>query len=826
MAKITTTLQNSSTAWAAAAWDNGIPNAVDDIAQLFGDLTAARTLTIPAATNYTIGSILTNDPGGTFFDWNIAGSSATTSILNFQVSAGVPVIDSVDGGTYSVLLSGNQGLLIQGGSQATDRITISNVNNTLVGPLDFNYSFLTTISGKLTAATRISSNNSFTGVTYSGILGISGLVDLQSSGLNIRTTNIIGDLETTSELTSSNGSYVLNHPDTHNNSYKISAPLSLDGGVAQWGTANTTNITVQYSGLIFGVAPGASTSTGNTFALNNNTGTGSVIFRLSHPANTFTGPGPVASVQSTSDVVDARTIVEYNTIANSGQPSSVGAGTVPFMYGWRSSTYRCIGAGGASDRQLIPFGSIAGNYNLENDGTGAIVFNSPTVSTFGHWTVLGGSNLDLNTVSQPFYSTKPLVKDGTGRWCLSGEKRYLSVAAYNSGPKPWISSIGRSLINSSFISEIVGIVGGYLRFNPTLDLRHQSTPAAGYGYLKVYSGGALELNGYSIPSTYRVAETTSYVTSALSLDGLGPANNGALINISGSNSIECTTFYNSETMINVMSGAITFNNCEISNYSNSNLTITGSGQVTFTTSSRAYNTKLIQDSNGIINFGAYSTQDSTIINKKGTIILNSRETSPYQLRSYFEVSGGISQISSSISTRIFSKIILTTGSLVHTPNSNLELSGTILYSHTTASNIFSYSFPSGRTLNLLGGAGFGTQEYKTGSIDIAYNNSGNSNANIITEANSLLTIQTPYSSSAGRGFNKNGNGTVVLMSSSSYLGTNNLYAGVTIPKHKNAFGRSSLIVDGGILSTAADMRVQISASLTLDGGSVNFGSNV
>jgi fibronectin-binding autotransporter adhesin len=817
---------NANGVWNTATWSiPGFPNAIDDEARLDGDITTARQVSIPVNSTYTIGKLLTNDSSEPYTDWNVVGSNALTSILNFQTSSGIPLIQSVDGGNISVRLAGTQGLRLEGGgATAGDTVIISNANNTLYGPLQFEYSSTSSITGKLTASGSISSSNNFAGVAYTGILGLLGKVDLLNPSLNIRNINFLGDLDISSELSSSNGSNLVDNPAAHDTDLKISAPIFLSG-TNQWGNATTAGKIIEYSGVISGVSPALNPSSVNTFGMNNNVATGSTIFRLTNPNNTFTGTAAFVLTQNGgNDTFDGQAILEYNTIANAGQPSSVGAGAGSFMMVLRTSTYRCIGSGGTSNRQLAPWSAASpgGNYSLENNGTGPIIFNNTTSSLFGQWPVLGGSNLHLNEISQPLYFTKPLVKDGTGRWVLSGEKRYLPLASYNAGPKPWLTSTGKTLIEAGYANDFISVLGGYLRFTPTTDLRHQATNAIANTIIQVYSGSTLELSGTGIASSYPVAATATLYGSTLKLNGNGANNDGALINLSGSNTISSIVNCPAPAVINIQTGSLLFNYY----FNGGTATISGSGDVTFNSNNWLTSTTVVKANTGLGKFAGNVLYNSTLTNTTGTLELSGTYVSPGSFSGYLNVSGGITQTVTSTATRVFNGIILNTGSFVHTLDADLQLSGTVLYSHTSASNVFSYTYPTGRVLKLIAGAGFGTQENKTGSIDIAYDSSGAVNTNITTEANSLLTIHTAYSSSTDRGFNKNGDGTVVLITSSSYFGANNLYAGVTVAKHKNVFGRSALNVQGGTLATAADMHLQIVGNLTLNGGSINFGSNV
>jgi autotransporter-associated beta strand protein len=622
---ITSTVQtNANVSWNTAAWDSGIPNGVDDVAQAAGDWTAARQMSIPAGLTYTVGKWLSTDNGGTYFDYNLVGANATTSKLNLAVSSGIPEIHVDDGGTISVFLTGNQGLRMQGGYAATDRITISNVNNDIYGPLEFNYSYLTTISGRLTAATRISSNNSFTGVTYNGTLGIRGIVDLLSSGLNIRTVNFLGEITGDAQITSSNGASFTDVPATHTTNLKISAPIVLAGTNA-WQSQNTAGKTIEFSGVISGVSPAPNASTGLVLAVSNNAASGISIFRVTNPLNTYTGGSATVSVQSTSDTYGGMSILEYSTIANAGVPSSMGAGTGSIMHGWRHSTYRCIGAGGTSNRPLAPVGVTAGNYSLESSGTGPVIFNSTITSSFTTWPVLGGTNLNLNEISQPINFSKPLVKDNTGRWVLTGQKRYTAVTQYNAGARPWLTSLGKFFTDDGLYERyFIYVVGGYLRFKSGLDLRHNTTNDYGESRVRVYPVSSLELDNYSIPLVYQVGTSTTYYSTNFFLQGNGANNDGALRSVSGNNTFspQYLTFWD-HARINAEAGAsLLLNVGNGSSINGAGYTLTFGGGGTITNQNPISAGSVIKDGAGSLIYNVVSPYSGGTTIHNGKIVTN------------------------------------------------------------------------------------------------------------------------------------------------------------------------------------------------------------
>jgi hypothetical protein len=336
MGKTTTTYQDSSTNWGAAAWNNGVPNDIDDIAQLFGNTTATRALTIPAATTYTVGKFDATDSTSVFTDWNINAANGVTSVLNFQKTSGVPELRLSDGGVVSVVLTGNQGLNITGGRTAGDRITINNLNNTISGPITLGCTFFTTINGKLTVRDSLDITN-VADLGYSGILGIDGTVNYKAAGgaLILRNLEFLGT--NNAEIYTSDNSTFTNVPLTHMSSIKISVPINLTN-VSQWQNMASTAIgqTIEYSGIISGVSRAISSSTGETFALNSNASSGITIFKLTNPNNTFTGYGASVASQVASDTLNGYARLEYSTIANSGVASSFGAGINTIFYAGRN----------------------------------------------------------------------------------------------------------------------------------------------------------------------------------------------------------------------------------------------------------------------------------------------------------------------------------------------------------------------------------------------------------------------------------------------------------------------------------------------------------
>ena len=158
-------------------------------------------------------------------------------------------------------------------------------------------------------------------------------------------------------------------------------------------------------------------------------------------ANTFT---------SLLDVFNGTLVV--TTMANSGTASSVGAGTTIRFGGFAGETgvLEYVGSGSTNNKQFKLGGGGTANTGgtILNNGSGALAFNNAAFNLVGDGgaaninraLTLGGTNTADNTISGRIQnntnftnSTVSVVKDGTGKWILSGANTYTGGTTVSNG---------------------------------------------------------------------------------------------------------------------------------------------------------------------------------------------------------------------------------------------------------------------------------------------------------------------------------------------------------------------------------------------------------
>ncbi len=158
---------------------------------------------------------------------------------------------------------------------------------------------------------------------------------------------------------------------------------------------------------------------------------------LTNPTNDFTG-NYNATLNST---------IQFNTIANKGVNSSLGAGTqIIFDLSDVQSFnggFENIGAGGSTDRDVI-----LGQHNgtpwarIDNNGTGALDFNGTFTNLSNAGATrnlrLGGDYAGENTISSVLSDggnggQLAITKDGSTTWILTGDNTHTGPTAVNGG---------------------------------------------------------------------------------------------------------------------------------------------------------------------------------------------------------------------------------------------------------------------------------------------------------------------------------------------------------------------------------------------------------
>jgi fibronectin-binding autotransporter adhesin len=390
--------------------------------------------------------------GGT----NTADNAITGVIANVNPTNTVSIVKDELGkwvlsgnNTYTGGTTISNGILQIGAGGTTGSVQGSIANN---GSLIFNRSDATTVTNAISGSGSVTKNaantltlsgaNTFSGnvAVSSGTLIATGVADSGSSSLGTGTQLTLGGSATVSFTASSNNtttrSLVLGG--TGGNALKNSGSGALvwSGNVINNTTANGADFTLGGSGTGGNEFSGLLTNNGaNAMRLiKAETGTWKVS-----GANTFT---------SLLDVFNGTLVV--TTMANSGTASSVGAGTTIRFGGFAGETgvLEYVGSGSTNNKQFKLGGGGTANTGgtILNNGTGALVFNNAAFNTVGDGAfsgttralTLGGSNTADNAISGVIRdnnsgNTVSVVKDGTGKWILSGSNTYSGTTTVNAG---------------------------------------------------------------------------------------------------------------------------------------------------------------------------------------------------------------------------------------------------------------------------------------------------------------------------------------------------------------------------------------------------------
>ncbi|MBL9183339.1 MAG: autotransporter-associated beta strand repeat-containing protein [Verrucomicrobiaceae bacterium] len=150
--------------------------------------------------------------------------------------------------------------------------------------------------------------------------------------------------------------------------------------------------------------------------------------------NTFTGPMGINTVSS---------MVAANTLAPSGSPSSIGAGSLVNLSA-NTASLSYTGSGNVAFNRQITLTPGGSGGTFANNGTGVITysgtFGAAANSTTGKTFTLGGSNTGANDF-QSVIANAPsgsapnvaVTKAGDGAWTLSGLNTYLGSTIVNRG---------------------------------------------------------------------------------------------------------------------------------------------------------------------------------------------------------------------------------------------------------------------------------------------------------------------------------------------------------------------------------------------------------
>jgi autotransporter-associated beta strand protein len=550
---------------------------------------ATRMITIGGTGAYTLGGVISS-PGsagltvGATASGTLALSGTNTYTGGTNVNAGTLVFLNTNAkeptGTHAFAAGATLGLGVGGAGffSATD------VTNAFAGTMTGNLSNVT-----VTSTTNVGIDTSAGNFTYSTNVAGSPTRGLVKTGAN---TLVLSGNNTytggftlnagTVEFSPSGGAYTgfgtgtltINGGtirtaanaqfSTANNSI-WNASFSLDRGTT--GTREWThNGTVMLGGNV------TISSVGSTF----NTIVNGVISETGGSRSiTLAGNGAILTLNNAntfSGGVNAGAyLVNINNNGSGGTSSAIGTGTLTINGGTINNT-------SGSAVTLSTNNAFAVNGNFTFTGSNALSFGSGLVTLNGTRTfTINGSTLTIGGLTAS--GAHGIVKAGAGKLVITGSN----------------GTTGNNTINAN---------------SGVLNIRNNGSLGSGSLTL-VNSGAALEFEG-----------GLTGVNEALSLNGTGVSNGGALRNISGDNTLTGLATLFSATRINSDSGTLTLDRASGNAVTGTfNLTFGGAGNITVADPIATATGTLTKDGNGTLTLSAANTYTGTTTVTAGTLKL-------------------------------------------------------------------------------------------------------------------------------------------------------------------------------------------------------------
>ncbi|MCX6965131.1 MAG: autotransporter-associated beta strand repeat-containing protein, partial [Verrucomicrobia bacterium] len=494
--------------------------------------------------------------------------------------------------------------------------------------------------------------------------------------------------------------------------------ISLAGSIASANTTQTHTITsnitraasdISFSGgskLTFnGVISGA-----NALATDSGNSNGPITFNGN---NTYTGNFSLG-----------RGWVDFNSIANAGQSSALGAGSMITLAwgGGQGPNLNYTGATAASTNRTF---KLDGGNNALIAQSGALVITGNVTGTASYassLTLSGIANTGSNEISGVIGGNITALTVGAitpnggtseaGYWILSGNNSYTGTT--------WIT--GSSILRIAHANAL-------------------GTTANG---TSVASGSALELTG-----------GISVGAEALSLSSTGISSGGGLRNISGNNSYAGVITLGGAARINsdantlTLSGGIT---------GTQNLTIGGASNTIISGNITTSTGTLTKDGTGILTLSGNNTYTGTTTVSAGTLEIGA--TGRLGAGSYAgSISNNGTLIYSGTNAQTLSGVISGTGALTQNAASTLTLSNTNTYSGGTTISL--------GTLNVTNSSALGS-----GNVSVAAGGKLEVGANNLTIANNITLNGTTtngaiFSNQPGAGVTTNLTGQITLNATSN-----------------------------------------------------------
>lgn len=541
----------------------------------------------------------------------------------------------------------------------------------------------------------------------------------------------------------------------------IAEPISGTGGITKTGTgtwllsgANTfTGKTIINDGVLaitaetgLGANPGSSVT--DQLTLDGGT------LRTQTNAVTINDANREISIGSgggTFDTVTNLTIANTNVMSGSGTVTKTGAGTLSISavnthtgdFVVSAGILATSGGSSIDNSALVTVNSgatwqVAASETVGNiSGAGNITFTANRTLTFGD-----ASDRTFSGVISDGTSTGVLTKQGTGTVVLSGTNTYDGATNINAG---------------------------------ALNIRNNAGLGNTTGDTVVASGAALELEG----------GVSIAAGEALTLSGVGvtASPNGALRNVSGSNSYAGNITLNADTKIQSDAGTLTLSGTINGNAASRTLTFDGAGDITASNVIGGNVSTVTKTGTGTLTLaGANTYTGATNIGTAGgvdagTVVLDANNVLP---GTTVNIYGGTLDLNSRTDTigalNLGGGAAGSTATITGTTGT-LTLGGNVTHSATNNPNgagiLANLSLGGANRTFTVGDSSAATTDLTLGAGDFSDTITLGTNTLIITGAGDTLINAVVGASGNTGGFTKSGTGTV------TFYGDRNYYTGTT-----------------------------------------------
>jgi len=552
---------------------------------------------------------------------------------------------------------------------------------------------------------------------------------------------------------------------------------------------------------------------------------------------TKNGTGTLTLSGSTANNYGGTTTVNGGTLILAKTSGNAIPGTLVIGDGVGTDTVLLNGSNQINNKAVTINSSGVLDLNTNSDAIGTLTMTGGSVMTETGTFTLGG-----NVTTNAFSSSATIsgnfnlganrtftVADGT-----AADDLVVSANINSSGANLTKAGAGRMVLSGSNLLKDVAVSAGTLTLRNSNALGTGATPT-------VSSGATLELEG------------GISIDNAITLNGTGVGNQGALLNVSGDNTVSGAITQGSSSTIGSNSGTLTISGTMNGGGGGKSFDFVGAGNTTVT-GVISNNGSVTMDGTGVLSlFGVNTYSGGTTINS-GTVAVNNNQSlgatgvaatinaGTLEVTSSFTATRNFTLGSSSSTVQVdpgqtFTVLttISGTGTLNKTGSGTLVLG--IPDTYLGGTNIFqgtvqittNNAVPSVGTVTVFGG----TLDTQTSSDTVGpvVLKSGSIIGSGTLTSNTSYTVESGSISAPLAGnvpMTKNTSGTVTLSGNDTFTGSTTVNAGTLVlaTSSGSALGSTSAITvnSSGTLLLGANNQINNSAGMTLNGGTFAKGN--